>query len=158
MHKRSFFGIGHLFFAVSLIYSLIILNLDHLIFDTYRFTSYHNFAAFFIGITLIITGIAILVFSLIEIKKAFTKNKLTTSGVYSFIRHPIYGAWIVFIVPGIVIIDGQLLGLTIPIAMYFIFRVLIKKEEQKLLDLFGSDYQKYMKNVNAIFPKLHRRY
>ena len=58
------------------------------------------------------------------------------------------------IVPGIVILRGSILGITIPIFMYIIFRKLIPIEEEYLIDTFGNEYIEYKSRVWAVFPKL----
>lgn len=84
------------------------------------------------GVSLIIIGSPILLIPAFTIDKYFNEGKLCTKGIYSFIRHPIYASWIVFIVPGIILIFGLILGISIPIFMYIIFKILIIEEEQYL--------------------------
>jgi protein-S-isoprenylcysteine O-methyltransferase Ste14 len=101
-------------------------------------------------------GIPIFLIPELTIVKYFQKGELCKEGVYSFMRHPIYGAWIVFIVPGIVLIFGSILGITIPIFMYCIFRIFTVDEERYLKRKFGKEYLEYKKKVGALFPKLWR--
>ena len=64
-----------------------------------------------------------------------------------------YGSWILYTVPGMVIISGYLPGLTVPLFMYIIFKILIRKEERYLEERFGEDYRKYKERVGLLFPK-----
>ncbi|UCE06170.1 MAG: hypothetical protein JSW07_21740 [bacterium] len=50
-----------------------------------------------------------------------------------------------------------MLGITIPIFMYIIFRALIPVEEKYLIDKFGDEYHEYQSKVWAVFPKLWRK-
>jgi len=105
------------------------------------------------GILLVIIGLPIFLIPGITIDKYFNKGKLATKGIYGYFRHPIYGSWIVFIVPGIVLIVNSLLGLTVPIFIYIAFKILIVEEEKYLEDKFGEEYFEYKRKVGAIFPK-----
>lgn len=84
------------------------------------------------GLLLIALGIPVYLISGLTIHKYFNTGKLATNGIYAYFRHPIYGAWIVFIVPGIVFAINSLLGMTIPFFMYAVFKVLIVREDNYL--------------------------
>jgi protein-S-isoprenylcysteine O-methyltransferase Ste14 len=89
------------------------------------------------------------------IHKYFNEGKLATRGVYAYFRHPIYGSWIVFIVPGVVLMLNSLLGLTVPFFMYVVFSALIKEEEEYLEEKFGDEYFEYKRKVGSIFPRFN---
>ena len=148
-------GIGVQLFISSIIYAAVILLLDKFIFGTYRLVLIFPLVNYILGLILCCIGLVILFLAFTKIRKAVENEKLVTSGIYSAMRHPIYGAWILFIVPGIVIINGQTLGITIPVVMYVIFTNLIKKEEKVLVNLFGNDYLVYREKVHAIIPKFN---
>ena len=77
--------------------------------------------------------------------------------MYGIIRHPLYASITILIVPGCVLLLNKFMGLTVPIIMYITFRLLIGKEEKRLINNFGEEYLKYKKNVNAMFPKTRFR-
>lgn len=106
------------------------------------------------GILLMIMGVPIYLISGLSIHKYFNEGKLATKGIYGYIRHPVYGSWIVFIIPGIVLLLNSLIGLTVPIFMYVVFKILIVKEDKYLEDKFGEEFFKYKKRVGEIFPKI----
>lgn len=57
--------------------------------------------------------------------------------------NPISAAWIMLIVPGIVIITGNILAISIPFFMYLVFRKYINLEEEYLEEKFGEEYIYY---------------
>jgi protein-S-isoprenylcysteine O-methyltransferase Ste14 len=150
-------GIGPKFTCISVVYAASVFLLNHIYFPFLRFTLLSNTVNVIVGIILIAIGIPIFVIPAFTIDKYFFEGKLCTTGVYAFLRHPIYGAWITFIVPGIVIIRGSLLGLSIPIVMYIVVRMLIVKEEQYLEMKFGKAYVDYTQQVGAVFPRLWKK-
>lgn len=98
---------------------------------------------------------------------ALEKPNLVTSGVYRFVRHPLYlGVYCVEF-------GGALIGMTrthiwfpeiymwvnaalvIGIIYAVLFNVLLaKKESQNLQNIFGEEYVRYQKRVPAIIPFL----
>jgi protein-S-isoprenylcysteine O-methyltransferase Ste14 len=104
------------------------------------------------GIALIAFGLPFYVLAAKAVMRAFTANQLVTDGVYRICRHPLYGAWIVFIVPGIELLVGTWPGLTTPVAMYVLLRLLARTEEDYLSARFGDSYQQYRRRVPFVAP------
>ena len=150
-------GIGPKFTIISLIYAAIVFAIQNIVTSEYRFVIYSTLINIILGILLIVIGLIIFLIPAFTIDKYFFEGKLCKKGVYAYLRHPIYASWISFIVPGIVILRGSTLGITIPIFMYIIFRALIPIEEKYLIDKFGNEYIEYKSKVWAIFPKLWGR-
>ncbi len=146
-------GIGPRFTIVSLIYAIIIFVLEYIGLLNMPIPIPH-ILSLVSGIILIVIGLPVFLIPAFTIDKYFKKSELATKGVYGYFRHPIYASWILFIVPGIMLIKGSLLGLTIPVFMYLVFRVMIIDEEEYLEKKFGKEYIEYRKKVNAVFPKL----
>lgn len=150
-------GVGLKFMLISVVYAMVIFILHSFWFTTLIFVIISREVNLILGIILIMVGLLIFLIPAFTIDKYFYEGKLCTTGIYSFIRHPIYGAWIVFIIPGIVLIRGSLLGISIPIFMYVVFKILIPEEEEYLEKKFGKEYLEYKKKVNAIFPTIWRK-
>ncbi len=154
MKLKEYLGIGPLFTLFSLLYSLIVFSIYKMFFPDLKFTLFSEKVNFYLGLSLIIFGVFVFVISLVEAFIHFREEKLYTDGIYSIVRHPMYGSWIVMIVPGIVIISRSVLGLSLPIVMFFLFKWLISEEECCLEKKFGESYRIYKKRVGAIFPKI----
>lgn len=147
-------GIGPKLFAMTMLYSfLLALFINH---SNYNFSINIIPCCFLIalGTLLIIIGIAFLIPSIIAISKANKVDGLSTKGIYSICRHPLYSSWIIFIVPGIILLSNSWILLTVPLIMYLIFRILIKEEEIYLLNKHGNQYIEYKKRVVLLFPAL----
>jgi protein-S-isoprenylcysteine O-methyltransferase Ste14 len=148
--RMNRFGIGPFFALVSVIFAGFIFLLNFSLFPQLVF---HKIALVFLGIFLIIIGIMVFVSAGVQLHSNFHKGGLEKKGMYQIVRHPIYGAWIVCIMPGIVLIAGGVLGVIIPFFMYAVFRIFIVKEENYLEKKFGTAYRRYQKNVGMVFPK-----
>ena len=87
----------------------------------------------------------------LEIKE---KQKLIKTGIYQYIRHPMYlSMWIFALFQGFVLsnIFIEIFGILSWSLLYFIR---ISNEEKMMIDTFGNEYIKYIENTGRIFPKL----
>jgi hypothetical protein len=73
-------------------------------------------------------------------------------------RHPIYGAWVSLIVPGMGLAMRSWPVLGVVAAMYLTLRLLMRKEERELERLFGAEFLEYRGRTPAVFPLLHRMF
>ena len=105
-----------------------------------------------VGVALIVIGMIFLVAARRNLKRALNAGVLCTAGVYSMCRHPVYAAWVIFLVPGLVLLANSWAGPTIPPVMYVILRILVSKEEQYLDQRFGDEFRSYKRRVPAVLP------
>ena len=148
-------GIGPIYAAGSLISVTILLEINISIFPSLIMLP--NLFAFVLGIGLTATGAVILVIALVQVHSAFSRRELVTSGVYAYMRDPVYAVWILFIVPGFILLTGMLLLTIVPFIMYSLLRALIGREEAYMEQTFGKEYLDYKTKVNSVVPKLKRR-
>ena len=108
----------------------------------------------FIGSIFIVVGVAVWIYAVIiqKISEEIKNGKLITKGIYSFVRNPIYTAFI-FVFTGILIMGSNLFLLILPILFWINLTVILKLTEEKwLLEKFGDEYVDYCKVVNRIIP------
>ena len=87
----------------------------------------------------------------VEIKE---KQKLIKTGIYKYIRHPMYlSMWIFAIFEGFVLSNYfiEIFAILSWTNLYF-FR--ISNEEKIMIDTFGNEYKEYIENTGRILPKL----
>jgi protein-S-isoprenylcysteine O-methyltransferase Ste14 len=88
---------------------------------------------------------------LIEIRKEHT---LVTSGIYRYIRHPMYtqiSAWA--LLQGFAIQNWLVMVFGI-LAWGILYFFRIPEEEKMLIDVFGDEYKKYMHRTGRLLPQL----
>ena len=78
-------------------------------------------------------------------------QRLTTSGLYGHMRHPLYTAGIL-IFTFIPVITLNWLTVSVLAGLYFIYGAFM--EERRLIKRFGQDYRDYMKKVPRFLPRL----
>jgi protein-S-isoprenylcysteine O-methyltransferase Ste14 len=77
-------------------------------------------------------------------------------GIFGIVRHPIYLSEILFYL-GLVVFRISLAALAIWFIAVLFLHYLSRYEERLLLERFGDDYRRYMKEVPMYFPRIMRR-
>ena len=79
-------------------------------------------------------------------------RKLSTKGIYSFIRHPIYTVVIFHTNILTSLWAGSYLLLFLVPIQYLLWSKMVVKEEEYLIGIFGQEYIDYMSNVSRFIP------
>ena len=122
----------------------------------------HQDVIFWIGIALMLAGIAIRATAILTLRRFFTVrvmiqegHQLVEHGVYSMVRHPSYsGALVSFV--GLGLAFGNWLSLiVIAGAALAAFSYRIHVEEQALLAHFGDRYRQYAAHTRRLIPGIY---
>jgi len=81
------------------------------------------------------------------------QHKLATSGIYSYVRHPQYDAFIA-VMFGFLLQWPTLLTLMMFPVLVFMYVRLARSEEREALAEFGDEYARYMREVPGFIPRL----
>ena len=121
--------------------------------------AFHQTAAVILAVIVILIGLPIWLIGAITVMRAYNRDQLLTSGVFALVRHPMYAAWIVLILPGIALLTASWPFLLMPLVAYGVFKALIHTEDEYLENRFGQSYSDYRAYVNEIIPipPLHHR-
>jgi protein-S-isoprenylcysteine O-methyltransferase Ste14 len=104
------------------------------------------------GGALLAIGLPMLAVAGLSVKVAYKKDKLATTGIFDIVRNPIYAAWIVFNIPGMVLLLRSWPMFFAPFLAYCLFKMLVGKEEEYLQERFGQAYLEYKVRVPRLFP------
>lgn len=83
------------------------------------------------------------------------EHKIVDSGVYKYIRHPMYSAlWIGGVIQ-FLLLNNYIAGLSgiITFGLLYLFRV--NNEEKMMIKEFGQEYEDYIKKTKRIIPFVH---
>ncbi|MDO4333772.1 MAG: isoprenylcysteine carboxylmethyltransferase family protein [Eubacteriales bacterium] len=107
-----------------------------------------------IGICFIVMG-AVLWFSAVfrsRVDEHIKNNALVTTGIYAWVRNPIYSAFLIACT-GVLLLANNLWLLVLPPLFWLFLTVLMKCTEEKWLEnLYGQEYLKYCQKVNRCIP------
>jgi len=79
------------------------------------------------------------------------ESHIITTGVFSFVRHPIYLASILFYL-GFILLSLSLLSILMWIFIIIFYYLISRYEEKLLIKAFGSAYGEYMRKVRMFLP------
>lgn len=112
-----------------------------------------------LGSLVLVIGVAMLVFAARSATKAYNHDQLVLSGVFALVRHPIYSAWIVLILPGLALFSRSWPQMLTPLVACTVFKLSIRREDEYLRQRFGDVYLDYRARVSELIPipRLWRR-
>ena len=147
-------GVGPLY-----VITIVLITIISIIFSATRFIpviTFTNMRWIFIliGILCFAIGITLWLRAVIidKLDTHIIKNELVTTGVYAYVRNPVYSAFM-FVCTGVLLIYGNLILLLLPIIYWGFMTVLMKSTEEKWLeDLYGQEYIQYLQRVNRCIP------
>ena len=118
-----------------------------------NFSEAGMFVAMILGYSVAFIGIGLFITGWKEVYRARKENRVVTTGLYRFVRHPQYtGLFISLFGEGVIhwptIFSISLLPLIV-IAYYFLAR----KEEREMLRQFGDAYRIYQNQVPMFLPR-----
>ena len=147
-------GVGPLY-----VITIVLITIISIIFSATRFIPVNTFTKMrwifiLIGILCFAIGITLWLRAVIidKLDTHIIKNELVTTGVYAYVRNPVYSAFM-FVCTGVLLIYGNLVLLLLPIIYWGFMTVLMKSTEEKWLeDLYGQEYIQYLQRVNRCIP------
>jgi len=80
-------------------------------------------------------------------------HELITTGVFTWVRHPMYAAFAAIAVAQVFMLQNWIVGPAFLLLAMPFYLNRVKREERQLIRHFGDEYRNYMVETNAIFPK-----
>ena len=100
-----------------------------------------------ISIIILIPGVTIWIWSVVLILTKVPQGELITSGPYSLVKHPLYTAVALLVLPWIGFLFNTWLGVLIGIVLYIGSRLFSPEEEEILSKTFGTAWDDYCNKV-----------
>jgi protein-S-isoprenylcysteine O-methyltransferase Ste14 len=100
-----------------------------------------------LSIPVLIVGIAIWLWSVALIVMNVPRGRLITSGPYAWVKHPLYTAVALLVLPWIGFLLDTWLGLLMGVVLYLGSRIFAPKEEASLSRTFGEAWREYSRTV-----------
>ena len=129
--------------------------------DLALFSVFGTTAVQIIGIIFLISGLVIAILARktladnwsgnVELKK---DHKLITTGIYAYVRHPIYTG-VSFMVFGTFLLYHSILAILLLFIIVGFLSYKLKREEILLLKHFPKEYPAYMRRTKALIPFIY---
>jgi protein-S-isoprenylcysteine O-methyltransferase Ste14 len=100
-----------------------------------------------VSVVVLAAGIAIWAWSVILILIRVPRGELITTGPYALVKHPLYTAVALLVLPWIGVLFDTWLGVFAGLAMYVGSRIFAPEEETALSATFGSAWDAYTRSV-----------
>lgn len=78
---------------------------------------------------------------------------LVRTGIYKYIRHPMYAAHIIWGIAQPLVLTNYIVGFSMIVSILPFYLVRVRQEEKLLLMAFGAEYANYMKRTGRLIPK-----
>ncbi|MFA7616772.1 MAG: isoprenylcysteine carboxylmethyltransferase family protein [Moheibacter sp.] len=134
------------------LFGLFFFNLNSLNFGVSDVLQLLGSVVFVIGMLIVFLSVLKLNRNLSVFPTPKKDGKMIETGLYKYIRHPIYTG-IVVAGLGFSVYSESGFRLIVTLLLLVLFYFKSKYEEQKLIDVF-SDYKDYMKRTGRFLPKL----
>jgi len=85
----------------------------------------------------------------------YAEHKLVTSGIYSYIRHPMYASQLLWVLAQPLLLQNWLAG-PLDLVFFIPFYLLrVRTEEKMMADTFGEQYAEYVGKTGRLIPKFY---
>ena len=146
----SLWGIGPLFVVLSIIFFVFFIYLS-LQFDLFFTLAGARTVMIAVGGLLAVTGVCLWAPAARSIDDCIRAGVLAQRGVYGIVRNPVYSGFLFFFT-GICVALYSPLILSTPVLVYFLLKIMLRKEDKILMEVFGGQYAEYKERVNQIIP------
>jgi protein-S-isoprenylcysteine O-methyltransferase Ste14 len=83
------------------------------------------------------------------------QHKLVTSGLYGYVRHPMYSSFALFALAQLLILPNWIAGPAGLITFGILFFMRVPNEERVMIETFGDEYRHYMQHTARIIPWIY---
>ena len=106
-----------------------------------------------LGLIFIVLGIVLMIGAVVfsRRRRMATEDKLFTTGVYAWVRNPLYSAY-AFIFSGMLFLLNNVFLLAVPLLFWLLLSLIVRREESMLEATFGQEYLRYKARVNRCIP------
>jgi protein-S-isoprenylcysteine O-methyltransferase Ste14 len=83
------------------------------------------------------------------------QHKLVTSGLYGYVRHPMYSSFALFALAQLLLLPNWIAGPAGLVGFGILFFMRVPHEERVMSETFGDEYRDYMRRTARIIPWIY---
>ncbi len=152
---NKLFGVGPIGMFISLVLLAIAVWVDHLCGHSAILVNPTPLKI--VSAVLVIIGLGLYFWSFWTLRNWWAKNELCTTGPFKWFLHPMYAAWINFIIPAVALYLNSWIILFFTVLIHPIWHRLVKKEEKMMIEIFQDEYRSYAARTGRFFPQIWNR-
>jgi len=150
--KRRQFGVGLRWAVPTAAYFIVAVSAHYATYPQFAVSQVSSAACFTAGLLFIAAGVSVYLAAMVNLRTGLRSGCLVTHGLYAIMRHPLYAASILLVIPGVAIAFRSWLLLPTPMVAYVACRAVLPAEDGELLKRYGDEFVQYRKKTNALFP------
>ena len=150
--RQKLFGIGPIGAVISAFLLMVALRVDKIFGRPKILTNPMPIKA--VSIVFAVSGIGLLCWSIWTLRNWWANDKICTKGPFRWFRHPMYAAWITFILPaGALYLNSWIILLFVAL-IHPIWHKLVIQEEKMMCEKFQNEYRAYTIRTGRFFPRI----
>ncbi|KZL92738.1 methyltransferase family protein [Clostridium magnum] len=152
-NRMSYFGVGPCYVTIITLLTAVGVHISKMGNLSGGYFESLRMQMSIIGTSVLVLG-AFLCIKAVKTSKLFKhirNNKLITTGVFAWVRNPLYTG-ITLIIIGFIFWENNLFLLPLIIIYWGVMTLLVKKEEEVMEKIFGEEYLAYKSRVNRCIP------
>jgi protein-S-isoprenylcysteine O-methyltransferase Ste14 len=153
-HRLSRFGIGPGIALAAIVYMAAAAVITYEYPRICMLEQLSQLAVVYVARLLLVLGVVMWIAGVIAAMRAYDRDELATTGAFAFVRHPMYSAVIVFVLPGLTLATTSWPLVLTPLVAYAVFKRYIRREDDYLAKRFGPAYLDYRRRVPELIPFL----
>jgi protein-S-isoprenylcysteine O-methyltransferase Ste14 len=106
---------------------------------------------------LAVIGLGLYFWSFWTLRDWWVKGELCTMGPFKWFRHPMYAAFITFIIPSVALYLNSWIILFFAVLIHLIWHQLVTKEEKMMFEIFQDEYRSYAARAGRFLPRIWNR-
>jgi protein-S-isoprenylcysteine O-methyltransferase Ste14 len=152
---QKLFGVGPRGAVISLMVFMIAVWVDRLLGHPAILVSPAPIKV--VGGCMAVIGLGLHFWSVWTLRNWWVKDKLCTMGPFKRFRHPMYAAWITFILPGAALYLNSWIIIFFAVLLHPIWHRLVLQEEKMMAKKFQKAYREYAARTGRFFPRIWNR-
>ncbi len=121
-NRLSRWGVGPRIVSLTLPHGIVAGIVTRIWPHVCRLRSIPGIVLVMLAVVLLANGLPMLLTTVISMNRAYNSDRLVTSGIFAVVRHPIYSAWIVLILPGLALLSRSWPLLLMSVVAYTVFK------------------------------------
>lgn len=153
--RQKLFGVGPMGAAISFVWLMIAAWVDRALGHIAILANPVPIKV--IGVCIAVIGLGLHFWSMWTLQNWWAEDKLCTMGPFAWFRHPMYAAWITFILPALALYLNSWIILISVVLLHPIWHRLVIREENMMSEKFQDEYRPYAEHTGRFFPRVWNR-
>jgi protein-S-isoprenylcysteine O-methyltransferase Ste14 len=150
--QQKLFGVGPVGALISLVLLIVAVWVDRILEHPAILTNPTPIKV--IGAVLVVIGLGLHFWSMWTLRNWWGRDELCIQGPFKRFRHPMYAAWITFVLPGMALYLNSWIILFFVILLHPIWHQLVIREEKMMFEKFHDAYRAYAARTGRFFPRI----